>query len=143
MNTTGVLTSLVRNTFPVVRRAFDFRLEYVPSHGFDFHPVIDYEGQKFLGAFKFSVFEAFERSPARFIELLLGYYTRGFDKDSDAPFKTANLFLGVGVNLEQLLFVPLEKAYGWPFGFMGLAANYFQLPNTYVAHAWTRSTPAR
>lgn len=141
MNTSGVLLSLLRNTFPVVRRGFDFRLEYFPSKGFDFHPVIDYEGQKFLGAFKLAVFPSLARSPARFVEFLVGYYTRGFDKELDVAFKTQHLFFGVGVSLEQLLFAPLDKAYGWPFGFMGLATHYFQLPYTYAYSERTRRTP--
>jgi hypothetical protein len=73
----------------------------------------------------------------------MGYYTRGFDKDLEVPLKTSHLFFGVGVNLQQLLFEPLEQRYGWPFGFMGLAANYFQLPYTYVSAESTRSAATR
>lgn len=141
MDTAGVLLSTLRNTIPAVRRGFDLRLEYYPSANFGFHPVIDYEGQKFLGVFKLAAFPALDRSPARFVELMVGYYTRGFDKDLDVPIKSSHLFFGVGVSLEQLLFKPLDKVYGWPFGFMGLAANYFQVPYTYGSAESTRTAP--
>lgn len=140
-DTLGVLLSTARNTIPAVRRGFDFRLEYFPSKGFDFHPVIDYEGQKFMGVFKLAAFDALERSPARFVELMVGYYTRGFDKDLDVEFKSSHLFFGVGFSLEQLFFRPLDHVYGWPFGFMGLAANYFQLPGTYMSVEKVRTAP--
>jgi len=141
MDTAGVLLSTLRNTIPAVRRGFDLRLEYYPSEHYNFHPVIDYEGQKFLGVFKLAAFPALDRSPARFVELMVGYYTRGFDKDLDVPIKSSHLFFGVGVSLEQLLFKPLDKVYGWPFGFMGLAANYFQLPYTYGSAESVRTAP--
>jgi len=133
MDCVGVLNSTLRNTIPAIRRGFDFRLEYWPSENFGFHPVIDYEGQKFLGVFKLAAFPALQRSPARFVEFMVGYYTRGFDKDLDVETKSAHLFFGLGFSLEQLFFRPLDKAYGWPFGFMGLAANYFQVPYTYAS----------
>lgn len=141
MDCVGVLNSTLRNTIPAIRKGFDFRLEYWPSENFGFHPVIDYEGQKFLGVFKLAAFPALQRSPARFVEFMLGYYTRGFDKDLDVEFKSAHLFFGVGFSLEQLFFRPLDKAYGWPFGFMGLAANYFQVPYTYASAESVRTAP--
>lgn len=143
MNTSGILFSLARNSFPVVRRGLDYRLEYYPSKNFNFHPVIDYEGQKFMGVFKMAVFPALARSPARFLEFLVGYYTRGFAKDLDVPFKTSHLFFGVGVSPEQLLFKPLNEVYGEPFEFLGLASNYFQLPYTYISAEHTRTAPTR
>lgn len=142
-DTLGVLLSTARNTIPAIRRGFDFRLEYFPSKGFDFHPVIDYEGQKFMGVFKLAAFPALERSPARFVELMVGYYTRGFDKELDVDFKKSHLFFGLGFSLEQLFFKPLDRVYGWPFGFMGLAANYFQLPGTYMSAESVRTAPTR
>jgi hypothetical protein len=122
-----------------VRRIFDFRLEYFPSRGFDFHPVIDYEGQKFMGVFKLAGVPSLERSPVRFVELLLGYYTRGFEDDLYPRFRKASVFFGVGVSLEQLLFKPLAEQYGWPFDFMGLATNYFQVPGTYAYQERSRT----
>ena len=79
---------------------------------------------------------------AGFVEFMLGYYTRGFDKELDVEFKSAHLFFGVGFSLEQLFFRPLDKAYGWPFGFMGLAANYFQVPYTYASVESVRTAPS-
>jgi hypothetical protein len=141
MNATGAVLSTLRNTLPAIRRGLDFRLEYYPSKSFDFHPIIDYEGQKFMAVFKLAVFPFFERTPLRFFELLAGYYTRGFDKDLNARFKTSHLFFGVGISLEQLLFRPLGQAYGCFFDFLGLAANYFEMPCTYLSVERTRTAP--
>lgn len=141
MNTVGVSLSFLRNTLPGVRRAVDLRLEYIPSKTFDYHPVIDYEGQKFLAAFRLAAFSTFNRTPARFLEFLVGYYTRGFDKELDVPFKTSHAFVGIGMNLQELVFAPLDRAFGWPFGFMGLATSYFQFPYTYGSVERTRRAP--
>lgn len=141
MNTTGILHSLVRNTFPRVRKLFDFRLEYYPSKAHDFHPVIDYQGQKFFGVFKLAGIPGLERTPARMVELFGAYYTRGFWKDRGATEKSAHFIFGVGVSLEQLFFVPLERRYGTPFGFMRLVTNYFQFPYTYAYIEHRRTEP--
>ena len=138
MNTSGVLFSFLRNTFPYVRDTFDFRLEYFPSESFSFRPIIDYEGQKFLGVIKLAGLPKLHRTPARFFELLAGYYTRGFNKSLDVPIKTAHVFFGIGLSLDEIVFRPLERAHGEPFRFMGLASNYFQVPYTYVSVEHTR-----
>jgi len=143
MNTTGVLHSLLRNTFPEVRKLFDFRLEYYPSEGNWPHPVIDYQGQKFFAVFKLAGIPGIERTPARMVEFFGAYYTRGFWDNPGETEKSAHFILGVGVSLEQLLFVPLERRYGTPFGFMRLVTNYFQFPYTYayVEHKRTQPIP--
>jgi hypothetical protein len=128
MNTAGVLASLVRNTFPAVRKVFDFRMQYFPSPAFKFRPLIDYEGQKFFVVLKLAAIPAIEHTPFRFVELLAGYHARGFSKDVEAREKREQILIGLGMSLEQSVFVPLEKAHGGPFTFMRLVPQYLQAP---------------
>jgi hypothetical protein len=138
-DTLGVLLSLARNTFPGLRRAFDFRLEYYPTKGLTPRPMIDYEGQKFFGVVKLAGLPGLERTPLRFAEILMGYYTRGFSKASDAPEKRSNLVLGIGVSLEQVLFVPLQQTFGSPFGFLRLSSHYLEPPLYSTLEATSRA----
>lgn len=128
MNSVGVGFSLLRNTFPIVRKTVDFRLFYYPSGGKTFQPMIDYEGQKFFAVLKLAGVPGLERTPARFLEPFVGYYTRGFPRYAHSDIKSAHLMVGIGVSLSELLLRPLEEAHGEPFEFANLASNYFQTP---------------
>lgn len=140
MNSVGVTLSLLRNTFPGIRNTFDFRLLYYPSGGRTFQPMIDYEGQKFFGVVKLGGVPGLERTPARYLELLVGYYTRGFPRYAGADEKSKHLMLGVGVSLSETLFKPLERSHGEPFAFLNLATHYFQSP-LYLASERVRRVP--
>jgi hypothetical protein len=128
MNTVGVGLSLLRNTFPAVHDTFDFRLFYYPSGGSTFRPMIDYEGQKFLGVLKLAGIPGLDRTPFRYFEPFVGYYTRGFPRYAHANEKSKHWMFGVGLSLSELLLRPLEEAHGQPFTFLNLASNYFQHP---------------
>jgi hypothetical protein len=140
MNTAGVALSLARNSFPRVRKVLDFRLLYYPSGGRTFQPMIDYEGQKFFGVIKLAGIPGLERTPARYVELLGGFYTRGFPRYADADEKSKHYLLGVGLSLSELIFAPLEQTHGQPFTFLNLASNYFQSP-LYVSRERVRRRP--
>ena len=108
MNTIGVTFSYFRNTIPELEKKLDFRLEYSPS-GYDreFSPHSDYAGQKYLLALKLGGFEKLEETPLRYFDIQAGYFTEGFNgeeataRDIDA---SRHLFVGIGFNLEELLF---------------------------------------
>lgn len=128
MNSAGVSLSLLRNALPRVGKLLDFRLLYYPSGGSTFRPMIDYEGQKFFGVLKLAGIPGMERTPARYLELLGGYYTRGFPRYAKAEERSKHYVVGVGLSLSELIFGPLERAHGQPFSFLNLASNYFQSP---------------
>jgi hypothetical protein len=128
MNGVGVSLSLLRNTFPVVRKTFDFRLFYYPSGGKTFQPMIDYEGQIFFGVVKLAGIPGLERTPLRYLEPLVGYYTRGFPRYAHSDEKSAHLLVGMGISLSEAIFRPLEESRGQPFTFLNLASNYFESP---------------
>jgi hypothetical protein len=104
MNTIGVTLSYFRNTNPELEKKIDFRLEYVPS-GYDreFSPHTDYAGQKYLLALKLGGFEKLEETPLRYFEIQAGYFTEGFN-GKEATARDRHLFVGIGLNLEELLF---------------------------------------
>lgn len=140
MNELGVSLSLLRHASPAFARLFDYRLFYYPSGGSSFRPMIDYEGQKFVGALKLAGIPGVERTPLGYFELLGGYYTRGFPRYARAKVKSRHVFIGVGLNLSELLFRPLSAERGEPFRFIDLASRYFQSP-LYVGVERVRSTP--
>lgn len=128
MNEVGVTLSLLRHASPRFARLFDYRLFYYPSGGSSFRPMIDYEGQKFVGALKLAGIPGVERTPLRYVELLGGYYTRGFPRYAHADVKSQHVFVGIGLSLSDLIFRPLAEARGEPFRFVDLASRYFQSP---------------
>lgn len=128
MDGVGVALSFLRHRFPRFGQLLDYRLFYYPSGGRSFQPMIDYEGQKFFGALKLAGVPGLERTPLRYLELLGGYYTRGFPRYTHADEKSAHFVLGVGLSLSEAILGPLEAAHGEPFSFLNLASNYFQSP---------------
>ena len=106
MNLLGTGLAYARTVNPDVRDLVDFRMEYQSSGYKGYRPFSDYSGQKYLLALKLGGFKALRDSPFRYLELQTGYYTRGFSKSEQANGleRSRNSFIGVGVNLNELLF---------------------------------------
>ncbi len=135
MNTTGIAASYLKNTVPWLKDKFDLRIEYLPSDGMKgFHPVTDYSGLKYIAALKFNGFDNLRNTPLKYLELHLGYYTRGFkDKDRDYFDKRqTKLYLGFGLNLEEFLFKKIKKQIGRPANYLNTFFKYYQAPYTYI-----------
>ena len=77
-STTGIAFSFLRNTVPGLHDKVDFRMQYMPSGHGDFLGLGDYDGKKFLLAWKLGGFETFKDGPLRYLEIHTGYYTRGY-----------------------------------------------------------------
>ncbi len=105
MNVLGTGLAYARAVNPRLRDLVDYRMEYQSSGYKGFRPVSDYAGQKYLLALKLGGFDALRDTPLRFLELQAGYYTRGFSKmeRADGFERSRHAFIGVGVNLSQLL----------------------------------------
>ncbi|MFT4241683.1 MAG: DUF2279 domain-containing protein [Acidovorax sp.] len=103
MNLSGIGLSYLRSVVPGLRDKLDFRLEYQKSSNSDFRPLSDYMGQRYVFSLKLSGFDAFRTGPLRYVELQGGYYARGF-KSADRSQRERTTFLGVGVNLGELIF---------------------------------------
>lgn len=135
MNGLGAGFSVLRNSVPGMAEIVDFRMQYLPSPYDSFNPLGDYPGQKYLLAVKLSGFEMFRESPLRFVELHGGYGARGFtlDERRDGVKQERNFYLGVGLNLQELLFPNPSPAE--PSLVRGTRATlrYLQIPYTYVS----------
>ena len=135
MNSTGIAASYLKNTVPWLKDKFDLRVEYLPSDGMKgFYPVTDYSGMKYIAALKLNGFDNLRNTPLKYLELHLGYYTRGF-KDEDRNYfdkKKTNLYLGFGLNLEEFLFKKIKKGLGKPADYLNTFFKYYQAPYTYI-----------
>jgi len=138
MNTTGIAVSYLKNTVPGLDEKLDLRIEYHPSKGMKgFHPITDYTGLRYSLALKLAGFDSIKETPLKFLELQLGYYAQGF-KSQDEPYfskRSANVYLGLGLNLTEVLFKPL-KTY-WKndnvlLDYSDTFLRYYQMPNTYL-----------
>lgn len=124
-NTVGALAGYFLYRHPDLASKIDIRWEY----GFDPQSsdfITDYENSKYLLALKLNGFEALRKTPLRYLELHVGYYTRGFDDDD--PDRERNVFVGIGLNLTDLLFRNDFKRTATFF-------RYYQLPYTSVQYA--------
>lgn len=106
MNLMGTGLAYARAVTPGLRERLDFRMEYQKSGDKGFRPLSDYEGQKYLLAFKLGGLEGLRQTPLRYLELQTGYYARGFSKAArDAGLdRSRHTFVGIGVNLNELFF---------------------------------------
>ena len=132
-NTLGAGFSLLRNSVPGMRDKLDFRLLLIPNeHFYSYEGKEHYEQQRFLLALQLGGFEAFKRSPLRFVELQAGYSARNFSGKDLAEGKTPERrpFVGIGLNLQELLF-PHPRSGLTKLGRDVL--DYIQLPYT-AAH---------
>lgn len=123
MNTAGACLGYVTRRYPQVSEKLDFRLEYTPAFD-EWDLLTDYEHMKFLTALKFSGFRPFQTGLSQYLELHLGYYTRGYD-DGSAPRRY--LYGGIGVNLSRIFHTG---------GFSRTASTlrYLQVPHTDIQY---------
>jgi len=124
MNTVGAGFYYLREKYPSIKEKVDLRLEYLPDfQGADV--FTEYNSMKYLVAIKFSGFESMESSFLRYGELQVGYYSRGYDNSNDYDQKERVLYVGIGINVSEVL-----SSMGWIK--TSKVFNYYQLPYTYV-----------
>lgn len=137
-NSLGAGFSVVRNSVPGLEDKLDFRLMIQPNK--DIYTVKGKEHfrqQRYLLATKLAGFKAFERTPLRYVELHLGYRADDFlNEDRAAGISPKrHVFVGVGVNLKELLFKNARTRKGRAAGEM---LAYFQPPFTSIHHDLTK-----
>ncbi len=121
MNLVGSAVGFLFHTRPDLSRKIDLRIEYTPD--FDQTDVFtDYENMKFIMAIKPGGFKAVRRTFARYLEVHLGYYTRGYPGGRD---RERTLYIGIGLCLPEL-FSSLSMPKASKF------FNYIQPPGTYL-----------
>ncbi len=128
MNTAGASLGYLTKRYPKVSEKLDFRLEYTPS--FDEPDLLtDYENMKFLTALKFDGFRGLQTGLWKYLELHVGYYTRGYDDDGSDPRRY--LYGGLGINLSRIF---CQHGYSKT----ATTLRYLQIPNTDIQ---VRSSP--
>ena len=134
MNTLGTGFAYLRQTNPRLKNLVDYRMEYKPSGYKGFRPLSDYEGQKYLLALKFSGMKSLKDTPLKYFELQSGYYSRGFSKQARADGKTRTQqgFVGIGVNLTELLFGTYDRDENQYKKWGRFTFEHVQIPYTYV-----------
>ena len=119
----GSYLGYLTDTNPDLARKLDLRLEYDPTGDNDTDIFTDYENSKYLVALKLDGFESVRNKYLKYLELHLGYYTRGFDNPSEK--NTRKIYLGIGINLSRIF---AERSHRKTATFL----KYFQVPYTYV-----------
>jgi len=108
-NAAGTVLAVLQERFPSFDALLDFRLLYQRSDDAralgEFDPIGDYSGQTFLLALKADGVPALHDVPVlRYVELLAGYGTRGYEPVAQPPSPPERLiYYGVGINLSRLL----------------------------------------
>lgn len=134
-STSGIAFSFLRNTVPGLHDKVDFRMQYVPTTHGDFVGVGDYDGKKFLLAWKLGGFEMFKETPLRYLEVHTGYYTRGYGDPAHigSVAQSRMPYVGLGLNLSEVLFSQPGLRDTTVGSAIRAFNKYFQLPYTYVA----------
>ncbi|MGZ6228608.1 MAG: DUF2279 domain-containing protein [Candidatus Binataceae bacterium] len=131
----GIAFSFLRNNVPGLHDKVDFRMQYVPSGHGDFVGIGDYDGKKFLLAWKLGGFDAFKDTPLRYLEIHTGYYTRGFGDPAHVGSveQSRTAYVGLGLNLSELLFSQPGLRDTTAGSVIRAFNKYIQLPYTYVS----------
>ncbi|PLX88844.1 MAG: hypothetical protein C0618_03450 [Desulfuromonas sp.] len=127
MDALGAGTSYLLNRHPGLDEKIDFRLEYWPSKGLSGRDdyAADYSGMRHLFALKAAGFTSLKKTPLRFLEVHLGYYSRGFRTYDVGHYdEERHLYAGVGLSLPEVFSgVPILPS----------IFKYYQPPKTYLA----------
>jgi hypothetical protein len=110
-------------------------MQYMPTGGGDFLGLGDYDGKKFVLAWKLGGFEMFKDGPLRHLEIHTGYYTRGFGGPAHTGGvpQTRTAYVGLGLNLSELLFSQPGLRDTTVGSAVRVLNKYIQVPYTYVA----------
>lgn len=142
MNLSGVGLAWLLETHPELDRKLDFRVLYRRSNearATGIHdPIEDYSGQTYLLAVKGAGFDALAKVPAaRYLELVMGYGTRGYRPGLAGVEPSRHFYAGVGVNLAELLDLavfearqPRSRTQRVTHGIL----EYLQVPGTVALH---------
>ena len=103
MNMAGATLGYLMERYPAADRLLDFRVLYKPSPDSNFDPFGDYSGQTYLVVLKASGVSTLRaHEPARYLELALGYGTRGY-QNAPGNQRSRNLYVGLSLNVSEIL----------------------------------------
>lgn len=144
-NEIGILLAMLLDYSPFLDRIFAIKWEYFPSKyqrkRFDdpdhWDIATDYSDSKFLLTTKLGGIPYLSLTPFRYLNVDLGYYTRGFRHSFLYDSRTRNLFLGVSANF-TIGFGDLLPA-GYASSTLQTFFNYYHPPCDYEAKEWVIS----
>lgn len=120
MNTVGALTSVLMERYPELDRKIDFRIEYV--FNVDVNGIFDdYSNQYYSMVLKLDGFDTIENTMLKYLEFHAGYYTRGYDDDSEEDQRS--VYAGLSLNFSRMF-----KQNDW--NKTGKTLEYLQIPYT-------------
>ncbi len=128
----GIGFEMLRQSSPWLAARVQYRWEWVPSplflSGENGDPFSDYSGSRYILAFPMAPWLE-ERSPLRYVELLAGYGTTGFDDANQTYYDSheRNPFIGIGLHIGAVLD---SSGVSRP----GRLLEYVQVP--YTAYPW-------
>jgi hypothetical protein len=102
----GILLGMVLEYYPSLNRIFSMTWEYVPSkrlmHNLGnltkWDITTDYDAAKFMLTTKLSGIPYLSLTPLRYLNVDVGYYTRGYKHPEEYSSKTRNIFFGISIN---------------------------------------------
>ncbi len=106
-NNIGILLGIVFDYFPTVDRLFSVQWEYVPTRQFredldwklsEIDIMTDYSGQKFFLATKLGGIPYLSQTPLRYINIDLGFYSRGYKPRRYYNYRRQFVHIGFSVN---------------------------------------------
>ena len=105
-NQFGVLLGMVLEYFPSLSRVFSMTWEYMPSkrllhnlaHATKWDISTDYDAAKFMLTTKLCGIPSLSLTPLKYLNVDVGYYTRGYKHPEEHPSRTRNIFLGISIN---------------------------------------------
>jgi hypothetical protein len=141
MNGIGVGLAVLFEKNPALDRLLDFRLHYWPSGAARRHdkisPVSDYSGQTYLLVAKAAAVPALNQSrPLRYLELDIGYGSRGYRPDEGpGAGRSRHAYLGISLNVAEILDDTLfkENRNSRARRITGTVLEYVQIPGTAAA----------
>ena len=109
MNTIGTGLGILFEKSPGLDKALDFRIQYWPSSAArrqgKIDPLGDYSGQTYLLVAKAAAVPALRQyQPLRYLELAVGYGTRGYEpNEGPDTVRSRHAYLGISLNLAEIL----------------------------------------
>ena len=141
-NNIGIFFGMILWYFPFLDNIFAFQWEYVPSRATIErirsykvpHLVTDYSGQKFLITIKPVGIPYLSLTPLRYVNIDLGFYSRGYYPSKYFNSETRNYFFGISVNYSIVSGDLLPV--GYFSSTMQTFFNYYHLPLDWEAKTW-------
>jgi len=117
VNTAGTLLAGALILYPKLDDMIDFRMEYFPSETFidegdHINFAEDYSGMTFLFVFRLAGIPALKKTPLRFIDLDVGYYSLYYKPEDESKTPERHFVAGVGLDMREFLDVFLLDRFG-------------------------------